>query len=317
MKKKIYFPFYFQTKPLFIDDDKGFLSVIEQLCDCETSTDPFAMANKLSRQYIDITEILNQSFVQTLALNNAELTSISEDVSYQDMDVAFLSGRLSKQLDFNKLKETVSGVFVDYDMGEYNGLDFCRKISDIPIKKALLTGVADERIAIEAVNERLIDYYIRKDDPNLDQKIMQYCEEFEKDFLDGLTSAFEPWKSKDHISLLNSEAFCQFISDFIEKNNIYGYFFHDQPFGYTFESDKKLFHMILQNDELKKASYEISHDHENQAHRYGEAGSLEEYLLTEFSATDIAMLTKKIGKQHGELIPGEPKWAYLLHEVDK
>jgi CheY-like chemotaxis protein len=53
-------------------------------------------------------------------------------------------------------------VVVDYAMPHMNGIEFCRKIQHIPCKKVLLTGNADEKIAVEAFNNHVIDFFIKK-----------------------------------------------------------------------------------------------------------------------------------------------------------
>lgn len=59
----------------------------------------------------------------------------------------------------------ISVLIVDYEMPGMKGLELCEKIQNPFIKKILLTGVADENIAVEAFNQGVINRYIRKHDP--------------------------------------------------------------------------------------------------------------------------------------------------------
>ena len=59
---------------------------------------------------------------------------------------------------------TPSVLVVDYSMPQMNGLEFCELVSDLPCKKILFTGAADEKIAVSAFNRGLIDRYIQKSD---------------------------------------------------------------------------------------------------------------------------------------------------------
>lgn len=59
---------------------------------------------------------------------------------------------------------TPSVLVVDYSMPQMNGLEFCERVSDLPCKKILFTGAADEKIAVSAFNRGLIDRYIKKSD---------------------------------------------------------------------------------------------------------------------------------------------------------
>ena len=65
----------------------------------------------------------------------------------------------------------VSVAIIDYAMPKMNGLAFCQRLKDTPIKKIMLTGEADHQVAVEAFNEGLIDQFILKSTPNLNQQL--------------------------------------------------------------------------------------------------------------------------------------------------
>ena len=44
-----------------------------------------------------------------------------------------------------------------------NGLEFCRNIQNLPIRKIMLTGRADTKLAVEAFNQKIIDKFLLKD----------------------------------------------------------------------------------------------------------------------------------------------------------
>jgi len=59
----------------------------------------------------------------------------------------------------------VSVIVVDYFMPEMDGVAFCRRLNNPSIGKILLTGRAEDAVAIEAFNSGVIDRFIRKSDP--------------------------------------------------------------------------------------------------------------------------------------------------------
>lgn len=63
--------------------------------------------------------------------------------------------------------EFISVVVVDYNMPEMNGIEFCRAIHGTGIKRIMLTGEADHKIAVKAFNEGILEHFILKGDPNL------------------------------------------------------------------------------------------------------------------------------------------------------
>ncbi len=58
----------------------------------------------------------------------------------------------------------VAAVVVDYDMPGVSGVELLSSISDLRCAKALLTGVADETVAVNAFNAGIVDLYLRKTD---------------------------------------------------------------------------------------------------------------------------------------------------------
>jgi CheY-like chemotaxis protein len=61
----------------------------------------------------------------------------------------------------------VSVVVVDYAMPDMTGLEFCQQLKNPHIQKILLTGEADEEMAVQAFNQGLIHHYIRKQAPDM------------------------------------------------------------------------------------------------------------------------------------------------------
>jgi len=76
---------------------------------------------------------------------------------------------------FNRL----SVVVVDYSMPGLNGLQFCEQIKDPQIGKVLLTGVADEKMAVEAFNAGIIDRFISKSHPQASEHIREFSRDMQ------------------------------------------------------------------------------------------------------------------------------------------
>lgn len=72
---------------------------------------------------------------------------------------------------FNRL----SVVIVDYSMPAIDGMEFCQRINDPHVGKVLLTGVADEKMAVEAFNAGIIDRFISKSHPVASEQISEYA----------------------------------------------------------------------------------------------------------------------------------------------
>ncbi|MEI8296292.1 MAG: response regulator [Alphaproteobacteria bacterium] len=80
-----------------------------------------------------------------------------------DINVCDLHNEIYRPERFNE----ISVVVVDYSMPDMNGLEFCQQLNNPHIQKILLTGEADEEIAVRAFNQGLIHQYIRKQAPDM------------------------------------------------------------------------------------------------------------------------------------------------------
>lgn len=118
---------------------------------------------------------------------------------------SYSSSHLPMQFDVSKLYEYVynkdrfleiSVVVVDFDMPQMNGAEFCRqlrKLVKLPIKVIMLTGEADTATAVDLFNDGLIDKFILKGRPDLEEilnaAILDMQNNYYRDLSDPLINA--------------------------------------------------------------------------------------------------------------------------------
>jgi CheY-like chemotaxis protein len=154
-------PFYFPTTVFFVDDSIDFLSNLS-----------LRLAPSLAFQLYD-------SPVNALKILNSGNNPVSpverffsryhhtEDLPLTHHVIDVNLDKIHREV-YNEFRfEQISVVVVDFDMPSIDGLDFCRQINNSNIKKILLTGKADEKTAIQAFNEGLIDRFILKQDKDV------------------------------------------------------------------------------------------------------------------------------------------------------
>lgn len=90
---------------------------------------------------------------------------------------------------------TVSVVIVDYVMPSMSGIDLCRRIKDLPVKKILLTGRAGDHTAVEAFNEGLIDHFLVKHDADIGKKLPVLINQLQHAFFELAAQPLEVLKN--------------------------------------------------------------------------------------------------------------------------
>lgn len=148
---------YFPTTVVMVDDSKIFLDGLES---CLNVKDPIfkKFTNpELALDFINNNEVKSFEFEDLIT----EGEESSSDWRSLLINVYGIHNEIYNKDRFKK----ISTVTVDYAMPTMNGVEFCRRIKDKNIQKILLTGIADEAVAIEAFNTGAINRYIKKGDP--------------------------------------------------------------------------------------------------------------------------------------------------------
>ncbi len=215
--------FYFPTTVLFVDDDLNFLSNCGLMIDknvplklCETPRKALELL-KLSYHADDI---VNKSLSSTVPLEEGE-TNLSPDYIMRT-DIKNLHKYVYNKNRFS----CISVLLVDYSMPGMDGDELCEQLEKNPVKKIMLTGVADYSRAIKWFNHGLIDHFIVKESDNmleeLNMAIYKYQRAyFEKSSLNLLNYANKASTCFDKIK------YFEFINKFFEENKFSEYYLID------------------------------------------------------------------------------------------
>jgi len=127
-------------------------------------------------------------------------------------------------------------IVVDYAMPGMNGIELCTKLEGLPFKKIMLTGEADEHLAVTAFNHGIIDHFIRKDDANFYALINQAIREMQAAYfqnsslkvIDAFANLYPPKK------FLADPVFINFFDGIFNALHPAEYYLTDQDGGFTF-----------------------------------------------------------------------------------
>lgn len=160
-------PYYHPSTVVFLDDNLQFLNDLEVRL-------PERMAYILHHDPVaalaDVNRYANSA---TLASRCFSLTEEDNDAPAPRM-IEFDAGLIEEEVKTVERFDRTSVVVVDYAMPAMNGLEFCERITDPYVAKILLTGAADEKLAVRAFNDGLIDRFVLKNQPDSLELLLRF-----------------------------------------------------------------------------------------------------------------------------------------------
>lgn len=284
--QKIINAYYHPTSVVFLDDHQAFLDSVPLALEANVAYQSFVDPQKA------IAYINGHTQYRPLLEQDLQLTDSGQSYHYK-LDSESI---LHKTLDNKRFSEP-SVLITDYAMpgSNYNGLDVCNAIDNPYVKKILLTGVADEQIAIEALNNKVIDYYLKKNSQDILPKINELIQQYQQDYFNDMTRVVREGL-KVSSPLIDDPAVVGYFFDFIEQKNIVEYHLYTEssPASLDFlllDEQGKRHRLLLLNKEDIKAHRDVAAD----------AGAPDALLKTLDSLSSIPLFPSLDGFYHPDM----------------
>ncbi len=146
-------PVLYPSTVVFVDDNDGYLDALRRFFP-DPATNLFFTRPQTALAFIR----------QHARENSLEFAPASACVSETGFERYVESSAERDVLARGSRFAEVAAVVVDFDMPGMNGVEFLSSISNLRCAKVLLTGVADETVAVKAFNAGIVDLYLRKTD---------------------------------------------------------------------------------------------------------------------------------------------------------
>ena len=145
------FPYHFPTTVVLVDDNPRFLESLV----LELPEQPATLTFTAAEEALAVVNAPPRTppLYRRLFSHHRARPRDPADAQLIHLDLSLIEREISNPDRFR----AVSVVVVDYDMPGLDGLEFCRRIEDPHVRKILFTGVADEKVAVAAFNDGLID----------------------------------------------------------------------------------------------------------------------------------------------------------------
>ncbi|HVV69089.1 MAG TPA: hypothetical protein VHE99_08690 [Gammaproteobacteria bacterium] len=234
---------YYPTTVILIDDQKNFLNELKvglkDNIPCEYYSEPQKLINLFKTYHPN--HFIN--YCVTFDEDSAQENLIVRQVSLRNIHKEIYNPERFKQ---------ISLLVADYAMPGYNGLECCDAIHDKYIQKLLLTGEAQNDLAVKAFNSRRIHAFIQKSAPDLMQTLNAVIEELQLNYFLKLSNSLRD-NFKDGLeyllTVLDDPAFVKFFYDLCESKQITEYYILDTQGSFLLLDDKaKPFWLLLKDE---------------------------------------------------------------------
>ncbi len=200
-------PLYHPTTCLVIDDDRLYLDSFNYnyadvtLCAIE------------HRPEHAIERLLKDAERTGLTIDEANLAPAGEGAA-DDPVVRLPASRIAAMARDPARFSRVSVAVIDFAMPSMTGVELCRKIKHLPVKKVLLTGKTGDATAVAAFNEGLINLFLVKHDPDLPGKLRRIIQELQYAYFKDLTAPLEPIAKLEDTAFLHDPGIASWYHKF-------------------------------------------------------------------------------------------------------
>ncbi|KTD33312.1 Two component response regulator [Legionella nautarum] len=247
---------YFPSTALFIDDSRDFLlNFVLQLDEglaYRIFDSPFDALDCIHKKRCELDLLSQRCLSEYTEAKNCPITNHTINLNLAAIHAEIYNARRFSE---------ISVVVVDYAMPGMDGLEFCRRIENTKIKKILLTGQADEKLAIEAFNEGLIHRYIQKSDPNVAELITKSVYDLQMQYFQAMSDMIVRMLSVASPSCLRDKKFGEFFHQLRHEKRIVEHYLADNSGSFLLlDDDANPSFLIVRNEADLRLHYDLALD---------------------------------------------------------
>lgn len=240
----------FPTTVLLVDDNKEFLKsaslgLSEESVSYRFFSQPAKALNFLTQEYKP-DPFTNRSFSPLLPTQYGQQAL---DINVRD---------LYKEVYNSTRFHQVAVMVVDYDMPGMDGIQLCKNVNNPNITKVLLTGAADEHLAVKAFNEGSINHFLRKQEKDIFPKLDQLVKDAQRLYFNRLSFILQSTlQSNPGISTaVTDPGFIRLFGFILEKYNIVEFYQLETIGSYLLlDEDGQHLTLFIQDEDMVKANY--------------------------------------------------------------
>jgi CheY-like chemotaxis protein len=230
-------PYSHPTTVVFVDDNDLFLQALDVRMPGEMAYNCFHNPRKALEHInkrLELRPIPDRCF-------SKPSRSMHRRDSVIHLDLGLIEQEITNMQRFRR----ISVVIADFAMPAMDGLSLLTSISDPWTKTVLMSGVGDEKLALEAFNEGVIDRYIPKNRLTTLDMVVAYAQELQREYFLDQQRAIQESLSLNPPELLEEPAVSQHFAALSKEHRFVEHYLVDDPPGFVFVTAKGALHRLI------------------------------------------------------------------------
>lgn len=234
-------PYSHPTTVVFVDDNELFLQALDVRMPGDMA---YASYHNPRRALEQINKELGLRPIPDRCFTKPSRSMHRRD-SVIHLDLGLIEQEISNMERFHR----ISVVIADFAMPAMDGLTLLTSISDPWTKTVLMSGVGDEKLALDAFNDGLIDRYIPKNRLTTLDMVVDYSQELQREYFLDQQRTIQESLSLNPPELLEEPAVSRYFTDLSKQYGFVEHYLVNDPPGFVFVSAQgALYRLIVLND---------------------------------------------------------------------
>lgn len=252
--------YYHPSTVVFVDDQQAFLTALKNRLPQQLLKLFF---NNPEKALGKITDACLSQYQNTQPIYDVEDDMEADHTNNNETLFNLKLGEICKKIyNPNRFSE-ISVVVVDRMMPELDGISFCRRLIDYPVKKIMLTASKDRKVATDAFNDGIIDFFILKDSPNLIFELTAAIEKMQWNYFSSLTKRTLGTALEIVVPVIKNDVMVHFLQSKMQELNAVEFYLLDKWGSVLFiQHDSTPIIVAISPAELFDTYATIAQDHE-------------------------------------------------------
>ncbi|TAN53616.1 MAG: response regulator [Methylococcaceae bacterium] len=293
------YPYYYPTTVYIVDDNMDFLTNFSLQLDEKLAYRLYNSPNAALKEVNH--KLLASRTAQTSLYRHIGGTLPRKQYNSVELDMFVFAKDIRNPSRFAEN----SVIIVDYDMPGIDGISFCRLIDNPCVQKILISGVADEKIAVEAFNEGIIDKFVLKGSDEKTKLVNDYITESQNAYFKTKTApVISAAISGGLYDFLRDDKFAAMFREMRQRHSIAEYYLTTDPCGFLMiNATGDLFFLLIFTLEEFNTHADIIQDQHGPAELYN--------LVKERSGIPL------FDSADGYYTPEVQNWRSYVYPVEK